>query len=365
MIDVKVILISQFPLPYPKIGSWTTMYQNYLKADHKIDFIISHQPDVLFETVNYEIVSENIISKIKKKLFRQRYEAYFKTLEKLLNNNQNYIIQIVDNFGIVKELDSFLKTKGLRKNCYLQFFYHGFPPFYENFNGRWFYETIDEMVLLTYDSYLAHKKYYTVLPTRFSVLHNGIDTNKFHKVSLEYKTVLKKQFEAENKNVFIWCSQDRPKKGLHIVLEAWKKVYSINKDIVLWVIGAERNDLIDGVVFMGEIPNNELPEYYQSADCYLFPTLWHEGFGLSLTEALHCGCYCVASSLGGVSEVLQYGKYGKLMDNPHFVSAWEEAILEFLNEPLLFENVPTALYSSESWNSGMNEIIENAKNRLQ
>lgn len=361
----KVILISQFPLPYSKIGSWTRMYQNYLGATHKIDFVVCNQPEVLLDNVDYKIVSESFVSKIKKRIFKNQYEDYFQALEQLLKKNQKYLIQIVDNFGIVKDLDSFLKQKNLRKNCYLQFFYHGFPPFYENFQSRCFFETIDEMVLLTHDSYFAHKNYYTVLPVRFSVLHNGIDTDLFFQVEAEEKRSLKQQLNVVDKKVFIWCSQDRPKKGLHLVLDAWKKVYSQNKNIILWVIGSESDVLIEGVIFMGKIPNNELPKYYQTADCYLFPTLCHEGFGLSLIEALHCGCYCIASALGGVPEVLQYGKYGKLIDNPHFVSAWEEAILEFLNKPLSFENVPTTLYSSESWNSGMNEIIEKAKNRLQ
>ena len=65
---------------------------------------------------------------------------------------------------------------------------------------------------------------------------------------------------------------------------------------------------------------------------YLFSTLWQEGFGLSLLEALKCGDYCIASNMGAVSEVLNEGKYGKLIDCPHFVNSWVEAILESLDE---------------------------------
>jgi glycosyltransferase involved in cell wall biosynthesis len=360
----KVILISQFPLPYSKIGSWTTMYKNYLESFNLIDYVVCVEPNDVLDRVVYQFVPQKIIKRIIKKLKNKPYFNYLKAIELLLKKDEKYIIQIVDNFGIIKDLDFFLKQRGLRQNCYLQFFYHGFSPFYGNFDGKFFYETIDEMVLLTYDSYIAHKNYYTVLPTRFSVLHNGIDTKKFSKVSIEEKSSLKQQFDVTDKKVFIWCSQDRPKKGLHMVLDAWKRVYSKNKNIVLWVIGVERNDLIEGVVFKGKIPNEQLPKYYQTADCYLFSTLWHEGFGLSLIEALHCGCYCIASSLGGVQEVLQYGKYGKLVENPHFVFAWEQAILEFIYDPVSFESITTDLYSSENWNLGMNAIIENAKEVL-
>lgn len=361
----QVILVSQFPLPYSKIGSWTTMYYNYLADNHQIDYIICRKPENVFDTVKYQFVSENIIDKIKRKFLKKPYLEYLKSLGLVIKPNQKYIIQIVDNFGIVKPLQEFLNEKGLRENCQIQFFYHGFPPFLENFHGRWFFESIDEMILLTHDSYKVHKDCYTVLPCKFSVLHNGIDIRKFHKISSEEKSDLKKSLDLKDKKVFIWCSKDLPKKGLDFILEVWKKIYSQNKNGVLLVVGATRNLQIEGVNFLGKIPNNELPKYYQMSDCYLFPTLWHEGFGLSLIEALHSGCYCIASALGGVPEVLQYGKLGRLIENPHFQEEWEEAILEFLNQKEITEVViPDNLYSTHSWNSGMNKIIENAKDRF-
>ncbi|WP_163400278.1 glycosyltransferase family 4 protein [Flavobacterium fluviatile] len=362
----QVILISQFPLPYSKIGSWTTMYYNYLTNYHQIDYIICQKPEIVLTNVKYQFVSENIIDKIKRKFFKKPYLGYLKALRQLIQKDNKYIIQIIDNFGIIKPLQEFLVQNGLRKNCQIQFFYHGFPPFLENFHGRWFFDSIDEMVLLTHDSYKVHKDTYTILPCKFSVLHNGIDTNKFHKISSEEKIILKKQFDLKDKKVFIWCSKDLPKKGLDFILEVWKKIHLQNKDIALLVIGATRNQKIEGVRFLGKIPNNELPKYYQMSDCYLFPTLCHEGFGMSLIEALHSGCYCIASAIGGVPEVLQYGKFGRLIENPHFQKEWEDAILEFLNQKKMEEIViPDNLYSAQSWNSGMDMIIENAKNRLK
>lgn len=361
----QVILISQFSLPYAQTGSWTTMYFNYLKANHKIDYIVCPEPKSLFETVKYQFVSQSKILKIKQRLFKNPYLGYFEALKKILKSDKKYILQVVDNFGIVKPLQEFLLQNGLRKKCQIQFFYHGFPPFFENFQGRWFFETIDEMVLLTYDSYRAYRDYYTVLPCKFSVLHNGIDVSKFHKVTAQQKLILKKNLGLEDKKVFIWCSKDLPKKGLDFILPVWEKIHQRHQNTVLLVVGATRNIQIDGVQFLGKIPNNELSKYYQTADSYLFPTLCFEGFGLSLIEALHSGCYCIASALGGVPEVLQYGKLGKLIENPHFEQEWEAAILEFLNQTeqnLL--SISEDLYSSKSWNLGMNNCIENAKNRF-
>jgi len=360
----KVILISQFPLPYSKIGSWTTMYKNYLENNFKIDCIVCQKPERFFDRIQYNVVENSFFTKFRRKITKNNYYEYFQEIEKIIQPNQKYIIQIVDNFGIVKPLSDFLHKKRRRKNCYLQFFYHGFPPFYENFHGRWFFETIDEMVLLTHDSYKAHKDYYTVLPIRFSVLHNGIDTQKFYPLDEIQKKILKQKLGIADKQLFIWCSQDRPKKGLNLILDVWERVYSTNKNIELWVVGTEKNQSIEGVKFLGRIENNLLPEYFQASDVYLFPTLCHEGFGLSLIEALHCGNYCIASALGGVPEVLQYGKFGKLIENPHFIQDWVDAIEDYLENSPRLEPISSSLYSKESWNKGMDEIIESAKKSL-
>ncbi|PXY42012.1 glycosyl transferase family 1 [Flavobacterium cheongpyeongense] len=361
----QVILVSQFPLPYSKTGSWTTMYYNYLSSNHQIDYVICHAPDKVINTVKYQFVSETIIDKVKRKIFKKTYLGYLKAFKKVIKKDGKYIIQIVDNFGIIKPLQKILIENGWRENCQVQFFYHGYPPYLANFYGRWFFESIDEMILLTHDSYKVHKDTYTILPCKFSVLHNGIDTDQFHKISSEEKLIFKNQLDLKDKKVFIWCSKDHPKKGLDFILEVWKKIHVQNKNIALLVVGATRNHEIEGVHFLGKIPNNELPKYYQMADCYLFPTLCHEGFGMSLIEALHSGCYCIASAIGGVPEVLQYGALGRLIENPHFQQEWEDAIFEFLNKEEIKDIViPDNLYSAQSWNSGMNKIIENAKNRF-
>jgi L-malate glycosyltransferase len=358
----KVILLSQFELPYSKVGSWTTMYRNYFEQGFsKIDYVVCPRSEKKFENVHYYYLDEGLLGKIKRRISKKlTYSHYFEALSDLYQEGETYIIQIVDSYGIVKPLIEFLEKKGIRKNFYLQFFYHGFPPFYEDFQSRFFFSNIEEMVLLTHDSYQVHKNYYTILPCRFSVLHNGIDTGKFHRLPAEEKNKLRTKEGVAAKTVFIWCSQDRPKKGLDMILEAWKTVSQQHADVELWVIGCTREVTIEGVKFLGVIPNDELPKYFQMGDCYLFPTLCKEGFGLSLIEALHCGNYCIASAVGGVPEVLQNGALGKLIDTPHFVEAWISSITEFL-EQRPDVNIPLQLYSSTTWNKEMNTIIEKAQ----
>jgi glycosyltransferase involved in cell wall biosynthesis len=360
----KVILISQSPLPTSSIGSWTTLYQNYLDSEHEIDYIICKKPLIEFRTVEYCFLKENFIIKLKNRIRKKSYLSSLEALKTLVNNDDKYIIQVIDNYKIIPQLEKVLISIGIREKCFIQFFYHGFAPFLENSKSTFFFHSIDEMIVLTKDSYKVHKAYYNELPCRFSILHNGIDTKKFNKVSLEEKEILKEKFNLSGKNVFLWCSQDRPKKGLKLILDVWKKVYATNKEVVLLVIGCSGEKTMEGVQFLGKIPNIDLPKYYQAADVYLFPTLWQEGFGLSLIEALHCGCYCIASALGGVPEVLQYGRLGKLIENPHFIKEWECAIDEYLSGNVDNYEIPRDLYSSNNWVLNMNNIIQDAKNRL-
>lgn len=360
----KVILVSQVCLPNSKIGSWTTLYGNYLEGNHQIDFIVCPKVTRNFEGVTYSFVKEGFFQKVMGKFTKNRFSNFICELKKIIKPNEKYIIQIVDNFKIIPEIQKYLIENDLRNQCYIQFFYHGFAPFLENSKSTIFFHSIDEMIVLTNDSYKVHKTYYSAMPCRFSVLHNGIDTKKFNKVSLEEKVILKEKFNFSGKTIFVWCSQDRPKKGLKLILDVWQSVYATNKDLILLVIGSNIEKTIAGVKFLGKIPNEDLPKYYQAADVYLFPTLWQEGFGLSLIEALHCGCYCIASALGGVPEVLQYGRLGKLIENPHFVKEWEFAIDEYLNGNGDNYEIQRDLYSSNNWILNMNDINQNAKNRL-
>ncbi|MBS1534277.1 MAG: glycosyltransferase family 4 protein [Bacteroidetes bacterium] len=358
----KVILISQFPLPYSKIGSWPTMYKNYFESgDHQIDYIICEQPEQKFDSVNYEIVPNDFWFRLRRRWHKYYRLGYLDALKKVLNKKDKFVIQVVDNYKIVFRIHQILVAMGIRERCYIQSFYHGFAPFLSVENTHNFYEIIDELVLLTSDAYKEHLRYYSAFPCKVSYIYNGIDTKKFCKIESSVKSQLKKELGFTQQKIFLWCSNDRPKKGLKLLLDAWKRLYPKHQDIVLLVIGSKSKTPVPGVVYLGSIPNDDLPKYYQISDCYLFPTLCHEGFGLSLVEALNCGCYCIASALGGVPEVLQYGKLGKLIESPNFVSHWVRAMDDYLNQmdqPIVMD---APIYSAQEWNTHMNEIIQEAK----
>ncbi len=360
----KVILVSTFPLPYSKIGSWTTMYRNYFESGQsQIDTIVCEAPKKPFGGVKYALVKNSLKAKIRKKLFYYRVN-YLDTLLDEIAPGGKYVVQFVDNFALAQRFHERLVAKGLRQNCYIQMFYHGHDPFIVADGSTSFYKEVDELILLTNESYKAHLAYYTVFPVRVSLLYNGIDTGRFSKVTAQQKAEIRQSLDIKGKKVFLWCSQDRPKKGLEIVLDAFRTLNEKYPGNELLVVGAEKRGNLENVRFFGRIPNDELPKYFQASDCYLFPTLCHEGFGLSLIEALNCGCHCIASNQGGVPEVLQFGKLGRLIERPNFVSEWFQAMEDFVtgnDAPIIVEK---PVYTLQEWVKSMNGIIGEAKKKI-
>lgn len=372
----KAILILTAPIPYSKIGSWTTMYNYYIQnTRHQFDIIICPQPNAeLIKGIEYSLVNDKtFLTKLKTKINPDfRWANYFKALDKIVKPNEKYVIQIVDNSGFVVPLNKHIRSKYKRENFYIQYYYQGFSPLIANPSERIFFNGINEMIFLTKLSYKAYLDYYNDFVCKSSILNNATDSRQFFQLDCVQKEKQKQSMDFTSKMIFIWCSQDRSKKGLGFILQVWKKIVArYGSEIELLIVGAKREIEYPGVKFIGRVPNDQLAKYYQISDFYLFPTLWKEGFGIVLAEALKCGCYCIASNQGGVPEVLQFGKLGRIVENPNFEDEWVSAIEEGIeiyrknnyNNPY-YKFIGDDLYDLDNWSKEMNVLIEEAKKAL-
>jgi len=61
-------------------------------------------------------------------------------------------------------------------------------------------------------------------------------------------------------------------------------------------------DLVDQVTFVGFVPEDELPLWYNAARLFVFPSLY-EGFGLPVLEAMACGTPVISSNAASLPEV--------------------------------------------------------------
>ncbi len=83
------------------------------------------------------------------------------------------------------------------------------------------------------------------------------------------------------------------------------------------------------VTFLGFVPDSDLVALYQSADLFLFPSMY-EGFGFPVLEAMACGTPVVAARNSSIPEVA--GTSGVLLPDTD-VPAWVNAIAALLKRP--------------------------------
>jgi glycosyltransferase involved in cell wall biosynthesis len=131
-------------------------------------------------------------------------------------------------------------------------------------------------------------------------------------------------------------------KGLEYLIEAMREL-----DATLVVVGSGpmaaawqglvRNwSLTDRVFFAGEVPDAELPAYYQAADVFVLPASQRsEAFGLVQLEAMAAGTPVVSTELGtGTSFVNRDGETG-LVVPPRDSQALVRALRRLLAQPEL------------------------------
>lgn len=68
------------------------------------------------------------------------------------------------------------------------------------------------------------------------------------------------------------------------------------------------------VTFIGRVDQEKIVELYRQIDVLFAPSIWPESFGLVTREAVACGCWVVASSLGGIGEDIVNGENGYIID---------------------------------------------------
>ena len=64
------------------------------------------------------------------------------------------------------------------------------------------------------------------------------------------------------------------------------------------------------VTFIGRVKQDEIVALYDKIDVLFAPSIWPESFGLVTREAVACGCWVVASNLGGMGEDVVEGETG-------------------------------------------------------
>jgi len=168
-----------------------------------------------------------------------------------------------------------------------------------------------------------------------SVIHNGVDLNKFKPISKEHaKEVLG---VAPNDKIVLFTGNLIKLKCVDILIKAFCRLKKNlpQERLKLFLIGdgPQKNNLAslarilkleDDVIFLGEKPHEEIPRWLNLADVFVLPSA-SEGFPTIIVEAMACGVPIVATNIGGVPEAISDGNTG-ILTAPNDVDSMIKAI---------------------------------------
>lgn len=151
-----------------------------------------------------------------------------------------------------------------------------------------------------------------------SVIPNFVDCGKYLR---KQDPALRLQFAPEGEKILIHISNFRPLKRVGDVVRIFDLVRKKMKAKLLLVgDGPDRSSseqlardlgIIDDIKFLGK--QAEIIPLLSIADLFLIPSQ-SESFGLSALEAMACGVPVVASSVGGLPEVVIHGTTGYIAE---------------------------------------------------
>lgn len=150
---------------------------------------------------------------------------------------------------------------------------------------------------------------------------------------------------------------------------------AINKNIHLVFTGqtnmtlqnlSRQYDMEDRVVFLGRVPEPDLPSLYRGATALVFPSLY-EGFGLPPLEAMACGTPVIVSNTTSLPEVVgDAGLYVDPLDIGSIANAIKKIVCdEELQEILRKKGLARAkLFSWEKTAEHVRKVLSDAAERI-
>ncbi|MDQ7024340.1 MAG: glycosyltransferase family 1 protein [Anaerolineae bacterium] len=167
---------------------------------------------------------------------------------------------------------------------------------------------------------------------KIDVTHLAYDRDTIRPLAAETIVAFKQQKGLPDRFWF-YLGTLEPRKNLVMLINAYAKLPENERlPLVLaggkgWMTDAifeavERHGLGDKISFTGFIPTAEMALWYNSAEVFVYPSLF-EGFGLPILEAMACGTPVITSNVSSLPEVAEGAG---LCLPPHEVSLWADAL---------------------------------------
>ena len=214
---------------------------------------------------------------------------------------------------------------------------------------KWALEHVDRIVAV---SKALSTKVSTLAPHLHStVVHNGADPSQFFR--LDKRQARSQLGLREQDKIVVFIGNLVELKGVQDLLVAFSMCSLRNTNLYIIGDGPFRNtllnmcverDLTDTCHFVGAQPHSAIHLWLSAADCMVLPS-YSEGMPTVLVEAMFCGVPVVATDVGGIPEILDYGRYGVLVP-----AANANALADAMNKVLAStESTCATVDAAEQW----------------
>ncbi|MBI4978311.1 MAG: glycosyltransferase [Spirochaetes bacterium] len=170
----------------------------------------------------------------------------------------------------------------------------------------------------------------------------GMNPRLFH--PMKRKRLLRKKIGIPaNAFLALYIGRLAPPKRLDLIF----KPIAEDHNVYFLVIGdgvdrpkyetmCQKLDLQERVLFAGAIPHDDLPPYYAEADVIVYPSE-SEGLPSTIMEGMCMGVPTIASSVGGISDLIAHGNNGYLSENT--TEAFSELFRQYIKDRKLQERM--------------------------
>lgn len=182
--------------------------------------------------------------------------------------------------------------------------------------------------------------------SRLRIVPNGTDPERFRPLDAG---PLRERLGLTDNTVMLTVGRLVARKGIDTTLRALPDILEAVPDLTYLVAGtgpdrdrlehiAETLGVRDRVHFVGHVPFDELPSYYNVADLFVMPSREEppdvEGFGIVFLEAGACGTPVIGARSGGIPDAIRDGETGLLVP-PVAPTALADAATRILTSPEL------------------------------
>jgi glycosyltransferase involved in cell wall biosynthesis len=166
-------------------------------------------------------------------------------------------------------------------------------------------------------------------PDKIKVVYNGVDFSRFNnRYSSEISRTVLDKYKI-NFPYILFVGNVKPHKNLQSALKGFREFIENSSKFskVKFVIVGKREGFITGdleviyllnqsfyssrVQFTGWVRDEDLPDLYQNAQAFIFPSVY-EGFGFPPLEAMAAGCPVISSDFACMPEI--YGSAAHYFD---------------------------------------------------